>query len=1124
MRSGARFVGIAGARALVVERRMKSESRIGQRKMAQMQAGFRSIFERSFTTMDDYFEGVLVPIFGRAHFVAGCDDYVEKYADLGRRARGNRVVAMRHVGTFGVGGRDLKVFEVVVDDRANIRRDRVGIQSVVRSFSDVYDRAWMVIHYENPQGRSWRFSYVEKHGSAKETTSIKRYTYLCGPGYGVRTAAQRLAKLAALKDMRIDDTAEAFSVQAVTKEFYTKLYRWYEWAQDESFNVTFPSVPATIEDDPATIEDGRSRLNEHLIRLITRIAFVWFIKQKHFVADELFDGELLGRDIKDFDPMAGKDGEGCKPQCESATNYYHAILQNLFFATINMAMDGRRFANDDDDSKTLYRYEELFTDEGRGRILNCFAQTPFLNGGLFECLDESEAKSNGDCRVDPSHICDGFSRRDDRRGDTFVYRAFIPNILFFSEDEQCPGMITLLKQYDFAVEESTADDIAVALDPELLGKVFENLLASYNPETHNTARRATGSFYTPREIVRYMIETSIGDYIKMQIAQNKSLDIAPEVVDRLIKGDACPAELTENKEVIRQILFDTKILDPACGSGAFPMGALQCMIEILHKLRPDADGKDVYMLKKRMIENCLYGVDIQTMAVQITKLRCYISLIVEAEVDPSQPNLGIDPPPNLETRFVAANALVPLDIKANRQPSDVDLAVQEMNREKIHLNCIRQAHFHATTREEKMRLRREDRSVRERLAKLWRDNGLVARTNIDRFVNWHPYEQNASCDFFDPEWMFDVRDGFDIVVGNPPYGAKMSKSEKSLYKKAYNWLFKKYDIYMVFFELAFRLSKGIICYITPDKWLSKSFGIVFRREAMIPYMTQIVRLGSDVFDEACVDAIISIYHKKGSKELSIVKAISHDEYRLANAIEKADLKEPYCIDEYFQGELPAIIEQIERNVHRLGEYAKCEYASASPADAYRLKQIMMSNGDPTERQLKIINTGLISKYTNRWDRKKMKYLHESIEHPVVDIDDLSAMFGEVYVNRMRTPKLILKGLNLLECAIDFDGTIMSTVATLNIRSDSAEMLCVLGSIINSSVMTEYCKSKYISSSYCGGLLFTPDMINRLPVPDLSDMGQWRDVVERVLCLMSEGGDRAIEAELDAMIRCRLLAE
>ena len=124
---------------------------------------------------------------------------------------------------------------------------------------------------------------------------------------------------------------------------------------------------------------------------------------------------------------------------------------------------------------------------------------------------------------------------------------------------------------------------------------------------------------------------------------------------------------------------------------------------------------------------------------------------------------------------------------------------------------------------------------------------------------------------------------------------------------------------MVFFELAFRLSKGIICYITPDKWLSKSFGIVFRREAMIPYMTQIVRLGSDVFDEACVDAIISIYHKKGSKELSIVKAISHDEYRLANAIEKADLKEPYCIDEYFQGELPAIIEQIERNVHRWGE-------------------------------------------------------------------------------------------------------------------------------------------------------------------------------------------------------------
>ena len=183
------------------------------------------------------------------------------------------IISILHTGTFGITGQNLRVYEVILDDHANIRRLRVNIQRVVSAFKDYYEHALIVFHYKHPEGRSWRLSYVEKSTSGKNISSVKRFTYLFGPGYSVRTAVERFAKLEANKDIHIHNIAEAFSVQAVTKEFYTRLYNWYEWAQSEDFNVTFPAPSETNEDD-------RSRLNEQLIRLITRLIFVWFIKQK----------------------------------------------------------------------------------------------------------------------------------------------------------------------------------------------------------------------------------------------------------------------------------------------------------------------------------------------------------------------------------------------------------------------------------------------------------------------------------------------------------------------------------------------------------------------------------------------------------------------------------------------------------------------------------------------------------------------------------------------------------------------------------------------------------------------------------------------------------------------------
>jgi predicted RNA methylase len=862
----------------------------------ETQAKFRQVFEASFTTMESFLGSVLKPVFGAKSFEQGYTELIKTYPEVKCRADASHITSINHTGTFDIAGQELKVFEIILDDRANLRRARVNIQRVVRSFLDTYERALIVFHYEQPQGRSWRLSYVEKRTSGKDSTSAKRFTYLFGPGYSVRTAAERFAKLEANKDIRTNDITEAFSVQSVTKEFYTKLYSWYEWAQSTEFNVTFPSNPETNEDD-------RAKLNEDLIRLITRLIFVWFIKQKQLVAEELFNPDKLRIYLKEFEPNAGNSGSNCNPQCEKTTNYYHAILQNLFFATLNKQMDERKFAYDGDDAelrkkeygiKTLYRYGDLFTEIGLKEIRRCFDKTPFLNGGLFECLDKSELMSKNENRI---IYYDGFSRNKKKNGSNFACRAFIPNVLFFNEDEKHPGLITLLKQYNFTVEENTADDTAVALDPELLGKVFENLLASYNPETRETARNATGSFYTPREIVRYMVETSLCEHIKTKIAENKKVKIEPDVIDRLVHEDTCPEELKGNKEVIKEILLDTKVLDPACGSGAFPMGVMQCMMEILHKLDPSVDDR-AYDLKKRIIEKCLYGVDIQTIAVQISKLRCFISLIVEETPDESKPNLGLPPLPNLETRFVAANSLIPLKIKTEKNPTLFDLAAQDVNKEKNNLKRIRHEHFNAPSYEEKKRLREEDKASRERLAQLFKKYKSVASEDIERILKWDPYDQNQSSEFFDPEWMFDVSDGFDIVIGNPPYGVSIQGDYRNNVECALGHV-PDYEIYYYFIEIAKKLCGANAClsYIIPNTWLFNTYATEYRKSLLNRWNVTLILDCSQfkLFEKAEVRNTI-IFLKQSAKLNNITayyqtKNIMSFEKLIAQDIENVDYSE-----------------------------------------------------------------------------------------------------------------------------------------------------------------------------------------------------------------------------------------
>jgi putative type IIS restriction endonuclease len=739
-------------------------------------------------------------------------------------------------------GLTIAIYEVELSDNVDIERNRRGIRDMLTAdWRTNHAGAFMFCYRKNES--ILRFSYVSETWSfnkqgeyEKRSTETKRYTYLLGEGRGCHTAIKQFGKLKESKQT-LNDITEAFSVETLTKQFYKDLFEWYQWAVEPTSNITFPNNTTTEDDD-------RDDIETKIIRMITRIMFVWFIKQKNLVPDRIFDINFLSIILKDFDPYSTSIG-----------NYYNAILQNLFFGTLNRAIkdeDGntRKFATSSKrDIKTLYRYAEMFSISEQ-EVIEMFAEIPFLNGGLFECLDKTRYIDG----VKQCYNFDGFSRNELGFADgRYKHRAVVPNNLFFEPEK---GLISILNRYNFTIEENSPEEQQVALDPELLGKVFENLLGAYNPETKETARNQSGSFYTPREIVNYMVDESLIAYL----GDN-------DFIRSLFRNDFSfeKSKIEEYKKLAEEIKT-VKILDPACGSGAFPMGLLNRMVEILERISPNEDS---YNLKLSVIENCLYGSDIQSIAAQITKLRFFISLICDCEKDESKPNFGIPTLPNLETKFVSANSLV----AKKKKPVQGNLFENpEIEPTKKELAEIRHKHFSAKSASTKHRLREKDQVVREKLARLLSDDDNFAPEDAKQLAAWNPYDQNAVSPFFDPEWMFGVVDGFDIVIGNPPYIQLQNNGGElaQLYEGGgYSTFARTGDIYCLFYERGWQLLKknGYLCYITSNKWMRAGYGEK-TRDFFVNKTNPLLLIdfaGVKIFESATVDTNILLFSRSNNQ-------------------------------------------------------------------------------------------------------------------------------------------------------------------------------------------------------------------------------------------------------------------
>ena len=717
--------------------------------------------------------------------------------------------------------------------------------------------------------------------------------------------------------------------EELNKQFYRKLFAWYEWAKEIA---TFP-----------TDENRTLKPEEHIIRLITRLLFIWFIKEKGLVTNELFNKAQIQDLLKEDD-------------FDNGDSYYRAVLQNLFFATLNTEINKRAFSKETYDTNrdfSCYRYKKQM--DAPDKLLSLFAQTPFINGGLFDCLDTWQATGEESYRID----C--FS-------DNQYKKLSIPNRLFFDENR---GLLPLLEHYKFTVEENTPIEQEVALDPELLGRVFENLLAAINPATGETARKMTGSYYTPRAIVDYMVEEALVATLSQKCQPTDSNEIPWDERLRYLFDyaqmfdDASEWFDDTETDAIVKTISELKILDPAVGSGAFPMGMLHKLTLALRRLDPDNTrweelqkqlagerSKKAFNIRNQterntelteisdtferyrdsdfgrklyLIQNSIFGVDIQPIACQIAKLRFFISLAIEQEPDRDANNFGIKPLPNLETRFVAANTLIGIDLSETEELFQDDV-VQQLLKE---IDGIREKFFLANNRGSKRKLEKQEEKCRTQLEKElerqrteWIENRqreieqkiaplpnakqreqlrekeqktFEARKkkfdadfeNARKIAQWKPYDQNAKEDWFAPEWMFRLTEGFDIAIGNPPYvradaGGKNAKLRQQIRdSKQYETLYEKWDLFVPFIERSYKMLNpgGFTTLIVSDAYCHAKYAL--KSQEWFLRKSKILRLdflGKIKIFDASVKNVIYLFQQADGSKNKPERRVHEDEF------------------------------------------------------------------------------------------------------------------------------------------------------------------------------------------------------------------------------------------------------
>ena len=764
---------------------------------------FQSYLSQKYQGHESFLENIIFPIFGEDNYESSYDIELLDSEELRGQAARTGIRSILRCGTIDLDLTPIEVFDITVSDRILMDKNRVGVQAVIHRVMDTYSGAFMIFHYDNDVKWDWRFTFCQMKDKG-EFTDNKRYTFLLGPNQSCRTAAQNFQKLADLhENISIKDIVAAFDVEALSKAFFDGYKRHYERFVEFITGKRFVKEGGKFVEKTShaphpeyypAFGSDDKAVRDYTKLLLARIVFLHFLQKKGWLGV----------------PKGGKWGDGDeqfmkhlyeRSSEEQKEDFLESVLEPLFFDALN----GDRSSSKD-----------VFDTKVVGEV-----RVPYLNGGLFskDALDDVVIR---------------------------YPKEFFGDFLEF------------LYQYNFTIDENDPNDAQVGIDPEMLGKIFENLLED---------NKDKGAFYTPKEIVQYMCQESLIACLETKTGLGEDR-LRSFVKDPFVRVSGFTPD--EQYAILGAIL-NVKICDPAIGSGAFPIGLLNELVRCKEAIYGDEKGRAE--IKKEIIRDNIYGVDIEKGAVDIARLRFWLSLIVDEE----KPL----PLPNLDYKIMQGNSLL-------EWYDGVDLShltdtavygdmfgggrAEDLKRD---LSKLLKQYFDESDHKKKNSLKvRITDTIKEilEIAAVVIPEGIDVAENSQFFL-WHT-------------WFNEVlsNGGFDIVIGNPPYIniENLDERLKGLLFDRFETCYGRTDIYVAFIEqiLSLIADKGLCTLIIPFPYTNQNYAERSRLKLVSEYsVDEIVDTSRyNVFDSAQVKNIIIRFSNQKCSETRIRIANSPEDF------------------------------------------------------------------------------------------------------------------------------------------------------------------------------------------------------------------------------------------------------
>ncbi|MBU1422668.1 MAG: N-6 DNA methylase [Bacteroidetes bacterium] len=1032
------------------------------------------------------------------------------------------ISTLERIGKYSDGDNKIDILIVKLKKETSIERARTMQRNFIARYlngsrgGELKDAA--LVAYVSPNGEDWRFSLVKmdyrfeqsKNGKVKvkeEFTPAKRWSFLVGIYEASHTAQSKLAPIieSDKHNPTLAELEEAFNIEKATKEFFEKYQNLFIWSKE-----TLEEVVANDKKIKADFKAKGVNPVDFSKKLLGQIVFLYFLQKKGWfgVARDADWGTGPKNFLREL--FDGKHGK--------YKNFFNDILEPLFYEAL------RNDRSYDDHYFSMFK-----------------CKIPFLNGGLFDPINDYDWK---------------------------VTDILLPNRLFSNttktkEGDTGNGILDIFDRYNFTVKEDEPLEKEVAVDPEMLGKVFENLLEVKD-------RKSKGTYYTPREIVHYMCQQSLINYLCSEFEENtvsyekigetqldmlgnipkkgqldlesehkEGTKISKEDIETLIKfGEQVgeneaivtakgketdtyyyklPESIRLNAKLLDEKLENIKVCDPAVGSGAFLVGMMSEIVRARMVLRKagyvkhkifDEKSNEVnnfqYWYKKQAIQNSLYGVDIDAGAVEIAKLRLWLSLIVDEE-----DIKNIRPLPNLDYKIVCGNSLLGVEKTL-------------FNDELFHeLERLKPLLFNETSPSKKQEYKKQ---IDELISQI---------TNGHKEFDFEVYFSEV----------FHTKGGFDVVIANPPYVniEEIDLKLKPVYSK-FHTAYQKYDLYILFFEKGLELvrNKGNLIFITSNKYLSQGYGFKLRQLFLKNQITKIINFNYDVFESSVVRTAIIQVVKQNVKSDNYIAIMDINTQKEADKFFKHQYS--YIKQEVFNqieennfrinltNEKIKILKKIEQNCLQVYDICSVNYGLRPVSTIEGQDKYTFIKKENSKKKYKIYFEGKDMGY---WLVKNYSYLDY---RPNVMYNP---MFPELFENEKLVGLCTLSNIEKLRFVYDDTGmycnhsvgiltlwhklegieytTIKRTITKEKIETSKQFSYQYLQAILNSRMI-----KFYVNELLYDGTHFYPNHMKILPIKKIqkSEQKPFIDIVDKILEAKKKGptaNTTALEREIDEMV-------